>query len=93
MTDPKAVPKAVGVGNTHYAVVTFSGDLASEHPDEELRGQSPHTQFIACGPEQFCWDALVNWTAQHGLRQWEEAEVLARDPAVVRKAPQKRMIP
>lgn len=71
--------------NTHYAVVTFSGDPCDEHPDEELRGQPPSMQFIACGPEQFCWDALASWTVEHPLRMWEEAEVLARDPEIVRQ--------
>jgi hypothetical protein len=70
--------------NTHYAVITFSGDPASEHPDEELHGAAPCLTFIASGPEKFCWDALFRWTAEHPLRMWEEAEVLARDPALVR---------
>ena len=69
--------------NTHYAVIVFSGDPASEHPDEELRGRPPSLEFIACGPREFCWMALVDWTAEHPLRQWEEAEVLARDPGLV----------
>jgi hypothetical protein len=69
---------------THYAVIGFSGDPASEHPDDELRGRGPSLDLIACGPENFCWDALAKWTAEHPLRMWEEAEVLARDPALVR---------
>lgn len=70
--------------NTHYAVVTFSGDPAGEHPDADLRGRAPHLDFIACGSEDFCWDALAKWTAKHPLRMWEDAEVLHRDPVLVR---------
>ena len=70
--------------NTHYGVLTFSGDSADEHPDEELRGSGPRLEMIAQGPEEFCWDALAKWTAKHPLRLWEEAEVLARHPSVVR---------
>lgn len=70
--------------NTHYAVVTFSGDPAGEHPDDELHGKGPSVEFIACGSESFCWDSLVAWTGSHPLRMWEEAEVLARDLHSVR---------
>lgn len=69
--------------NTHYAVIVFSGDPASEHPDEELRGQPPSMTFLACGDEAFCWTSAVGWTVDHPLRQWETVEVLARNPAVV----------
>jgi hypothetical protein len=69
--------------NTHYAVIAFSGDPAGEHPDEDLHGQEPSLDFIACGPEEFCWDALERQTDKHPLRMWEEAEVLARDPLLV----------
>jgi hypothetical protein len=72
------------MSNTHYAVIAFSGDPAGEHPDEDLRGQAPSLTFIASGPQLFCWRALVQWTTDHPLRQWEEAEVLARDPEIVR---------
>lgn len=71
--------------NTHYAVIAFSGDPASEHPDPELCGTAPSLTFIAAGPEEFCWDALAKWTDAHPLRMWEEAEVLARHPSVVRE--------
>jgi hypothetical protein len=71
--------------NTHYAVISFSGDPGAEHPDPELRGLGPSLAFVAVGPEDFCWDALGRWTAKHPLRMWEEAEVLQRDPAVVRR--------
>lgn len=67
-------------GNTHYAVVVFSGDPAGEHDDPDLRGQAPSMTQIACGPEEFCWAALEAWTAKHPLREWESGEVLARDP-------------
>lgn len=70
--------------NTNYAVIVFGGDPASEHPDEELRGSSPTMTFLAAGPEEFCWEAVERWTAKHPLRMWETAEVLARDPSVVR---------
>ena len=70
--------------NNHYAVIVFSGAPAGEHPDEELRGSGPRMELIAAGPEEFCWQALADWTAQHPLRMWEEAEVLARHPSVVR---------
>lgn len=73
--------------NTHYAVITFSGDLDETHPDEALRGQGPSMEFIAVGPEDFCWDALAEWTAKHPLLLWQEAEVLARHPSVVRTPP------
>lgn len=69
--------------NTHYAVVVFSGDPAEEHDDEELRGRPPDLCFIACGTEEFCWQALAGWTATHPLRTWESVEVLARDVVVV----------
>lgn len=72
--------------NTHYALIHFSGDPDEEHPDEELRGKEPHLQFIACGPEEFCWDSLFRWTEKHPLRQWETAEVVARHLSVVREA-------
>lgn len=68
---------------SHYGVITFSGDPDNEHPDAELRGKHPLMEHIACGPEAFCWDALARWTTAHPLRMWEEAEVLARDPANV----------
>lgn len=70
--------------NTHYAVLSFSGDPDEEHPDEELRGREPHLTLIAAGGEDFCWDALARWTAAHSLRMWEDAEVLERHPTVVR---------
>ena len=73
--------------NTHYGVLVFSGDPASEHPDGELRGQPPSLTFIACGDEDFCWERLARWTDTHPLRQWEEAEVLTRAPSVVRPDP------
>ncbi len=69
--------------NTHYAVIVFSGDPASEHPDERMCGQPPSLALIACGPEEFCWDALKRWTKDRPLRLWEDAEVLSRDLAVV----------
>jgi hypothetical protein len=69
--------------NTHYAVISFPGDLGGEHPDPELRGHSPKLTLIAAGPEAFCWGALTRWTAQHPLRLWEAAEVVARDPSAV----------
>lgn len=72
--------------NTHYAVIMFSGDPAGEHPDPELNGQAPRMEFIAAGPEDFCWTALADWTAKHPLRIWEEGEVLSRDPSVVANA-------
>lgn len=71
------------MSNTHYGVITFSGDPADEHPDDELRGAAPLFRYIAAGSEEFCWGALTNWTNIHPLRMWEEAEVLTRDPALV----------
>lgn len=70
--------------NTHYAVIVFGGDPVGEHPDPELRGAAPSLTLVACGPEDFCWQALAEWTAGHPLRMWEDAEVLARHPTVVR---------
>lgn len=70
--------------NTHYAVIAFSGDPDEEHPDEDLRGQEPSLRLIAAGGEDFCWDALGTWTANHPLRMWEDAEVVERHPSVVR---------
>jgi hypothetical protein len=64
--------------NTHYAVIYFSGDPDAEHPDEELRGESPHIELIWAGSEDFCWRALADWTTRRPLRLWERAEVLAR---------------
>jgi hypothetical protein len=71
------------MSNTHYAVVAFSGDPAGEHADEDLCGQSPGLHMIACGPEDFCWEAVGRWVETHPLRQWESVEVLKRDPVVV----------
>jgi hypothetical protein len=70
--------------NTHYALILFSGDPDSEHPDPELNGRGPQAEFIAAGPEDFCWSALAQWTVKHPLRMWETAEVVARHPSVVR---------
>lgn len=70
--------------NTHYGVLVFGGDPAGEHPDEELRGQAPRMELLCSGPEEFCWKAVSRWTAKKPLRMWETAEVLARDPSVVR---------
>lgn len=70
--------------NTHYGVIVFSGDPDEEHDDPELRGSPPTMNYIASGPEQFCWDSLASWTLKHPLRQWEDCEVLARDPSVIR---------
>lgn len=71
------------MSNTHYGVIVFSGDPAGEHPDVDLCGTGPSALFVACGPEAFCWEALVAWTAENPLRLWEEAEVLTRNPALV----------
>lgn len=71
--------------NTHYGVVMFSGDPAGEHPDLDLRGRGPQLELIACGPEDFCWTALTEWTKRHPLRQWEHVEVVARSPEMVRQ--------
>lgn len=65
--------------NTHYAVITFSGDFDGDHPDEELRGRGPFITAIAAGPKSFCWEALAERTKAYPLRRGEEAEVLARD--------------
>lgn len=73
--------------NTHYAVRVFSGDPDGDHEDEELRGRGPTMTFVACGPEDACWTALARDTEARPLRKWEEAEVLARDPALVRVPP------
>ncbi len=73
--------------NTHYAVITFSGDPNNEHPDEDLRGSHPLMERIACGSEDFCWLALARRTDRHPLRMWEEAEVLARDPIHIASYP------
>lgn len=70
--------------NTHYGVIEFSGDPAEEHDDPELRGHGPSLTMIACGPEDFCWDALAKRTVKHPLRMWETAEVVERHPSVVR---------
>lgn len=64
---------------THYAVILFSGDPDNEHLDESLRGAGPHMTLIACGPYDFCWRELDSWTHKHPLREWEHAEVLARE--------------
>jgi hypothetical protein len=72
------------VSNTHYGLIMFSGDPAGEHPDPELQGSAPSATFIAAGEAEFCWDALTQWTEHNPLRQWETAEVVARDPSVVR---------
>jgi len=71
-------PDCGGPAVTHYGVLFFSGDPFGEHPDPELRGQAPGMMSIAGGDEQFCWDALAEWTAKHPLRLFESAEVLAR---------------
>jgi len=63
---------------THYAVIHFSGDPEGEHPDPELKGLGPAMMAIAAGDEDHCWQSLAEWTADHPLRMWETAEVLAR---------------
>lgn len=68
--------------NTHYGVIMFSGDPDGEHGDSDLQGHSPSMTLICAGQEQFCWDSLATWTTKHPLRQWEDAEVLARDSSV-----------
>lgn len=73
------------MANTHYAVIYFGGDPASEHPDADLCGRSPSLDLIACGPEEFCWSSLMAWTAKHPLRVWETAEVVARHDSVVQE--------
>lgn len=72
--------------NTHYAVLVFMGDLDGDHPDEALRGAGPSLTLIACGPEDFCWEALAEWAAKNLLRRGEEAEVVARHPSVIKQA-------
>ena len=72
----------VGV-NTHYGVITFSGDPAEEHPDPELNGMPPSLELIACGPEEFCWQAIADYTSKRPLQEWQEAEVLVRDISLV----------
>lgn len=69
--------------NTHYGVIVFGGDFDDDHPDEALRGQAPSLTLIAAGPEEFCWQALSEWTSKHPLRRDEYAEVLSRDLQVV----------
>lgn len=71
------------MANTHYAVVTFSGDPCNEHPDPDLRGRSPFLEFIAAGDEAFCWRAVGSWVAKHPLSAWQTVEVLTRNPDVV----------
>jgi hypothetical protein len=70
----------MSAANTHYAVVVFSGDPASEHPEEDLRGGAPSLSLVACGSESFCWESIARWTTDHPLRLWEDVEILARDP-------------
>jgi hypothetical protein len=72
------------MANTHYAVLAFSGDPDGEHPDPELRGRGPQLELIAAGDEAFCWQHVEAWTARHPLAMWQHAEVVARDPSVVR---------
>lgn len=69
--------------NTHYAVLAFSGDHAGEHPSESLRGKAPSLELIACGPEDFCWEKVAEYTAAHPLEDWQTVEVLARAESVV----------
>lgn len=73
------------MANTHYAVLVFNGDLDGTHPDPDLNGSGPRIDLIACGPEDFCWQALTDWTAAHPLRPSEDAEVLARHESVIRQ--------
>lgn len=68
--------------NTHYAVIYFPGDLGN-HPDPELNGRGPHLDLIAAGPEDYCWEAAVKYTASHPLKQGQSIEVLARNPRLV----------
>jgi hypothetical protein len=72
--------------NTHYALLLFSGDPGEEHPDDELRGLCPSTTLLAAGPEPYCWEAVLRWTEANPLRLWEHAEVVARDPNLVRRS-------
>jgi hypothetical protein len=68
------------MANTHYAILVFSGDPGSEHPDPDLRGRGPQLILIGSGSEEFCWSAITDWTRKHPLRQFEHAEVVARSP-------------
>lgn len=63
--------------NSHRAVIEFSGDPDGEHPDPELRGQSPLMTLIASGDEIFCWQQLRKYTQNHPLRTWEKGFILA----------------
>lgn len=58
-----------GPTNTHYAVVI---------------GDYMEMTLVACGPEEFCKTALAEWLVVHPLSTYGEAEILARDPAIVR---------
>ena len=69
--------------NSHYAVVVFEGDPASEHPDPELCGHGPRLTLVGAGSADFCWTVIGRWTSTHPLRQWEHAEVVARSPELL----------
>lgn len=76
--EPEVCPCCGGPAVTHYGVIHSYGDFDGEHPNPELRGSAPHLELIAGGDEEFCWQALVEWTTENPLQQWEQAEVLSR---------------
>lgn len=70
---------------THFAVIYFDGDLSDDgHPAPDLRGRGPSLTLVAVGTELMCWQALDAWTKAHPLREGETAEILQRDPDLVR---------
>jgi hypothetical protein len=66
--------------NTHYGLLIYIGDL-----DGDYDGRDPEVKLIAQGDEAWCWQALQRWTATHGLRPLETAEVVKRDPKLVQQ--------
>lgn len=70
--------------NTHYALISFSGDFGNDHPDPTLRGCGPSVSLIAVGTEDFCLQALAEWTKKHPLQRDQEAEIVRRDPSKVK---------
>lgn len=69
--------------NTHYGLLVFLGDFDGDHPDEARRGCAPSLEFLAAGPEQFCWDSVGKYVLERGLQRDELVEVVTRDPLLV----------
>lgn len=64
--------------NTHYALLVWEGDFDGDHPDPSRNGTAPDVSLLACGGEDFCWEACEEWTEKQPLLRGESIEVVVR---------------